>query len=82
LALPGSTTLPSSGAQLFDLASDAGEQHNLLDEHAGTVRDLLEEWEAIRRRYGLAAHETARRAPMDAQTWRALQELGYLDGRR
>jgi arylsulfatase A-like enzyme len=68
----------SSGRQeLFDMAVDPGEEHDLAEERAETSRDfrkeLLDWFSTVR-----PARSTAERGVMDARTRQQLESLGYV----
>ncbi len=64
--------------ELYDLASDSGELHNLYDRQRSTAAALRQQIAAVR-----ASYPTNRSSPPeapDAQTMNALRSLGYLSG--
>jgi arylsulfatase A-like enzyme len=66
---------------LFDLSNDAREQHDLADTRPDAVARLMQTWADFRSSLALPGITADQAAPMDPETQRALQELGYIDER-
>ncbi|MHC5212869.1 MAG: sulfatase, partial [Planctomycetota bacterium] len=77
---PSGAAATPRDVQLFDLSADSKEQRDLSGTRPETVAELLEIWETYRRqRRSRSAAASA--SPMDPDTMRALQELGYVEDR-
>ena len=67
----------ASGAELYDLAADPGEKHDLAaerPEESSKLLDLLIEWRRVLRGQGFAAE-----VPEDEEHRKLLRSLGYVD---
>lgn len=67
--------------ELYELASDPGEQVNLVQRRRRLATELAGELEAMAGRIGAADREPAGRAELDEETLSQLAALGYLAGR-
>jgi arylsulfatase A-like enzyme len=71
----------STTAQLFDLSADAREENDLAATRIAEVAKLRAAWAEFKARHALPDVSADQAAPMDSETRRALQELGYIDER-
>jgi choline-sulfatase len=67
--------------ELYDLAEDPREQHNLVREDRRTAREMRDRLDALRHRVEQGAPAAGQRAELDQATLDRLQALGYVAGR-
>jgi arylsulfatase A-like enzyme len=70
--------LPRSGAELYDIHEDPGELNNLAARHATRVQDLIKRHQIFMRAVPELAAGEEIELPLDEETRRALEALGYL----
>lgn len=70
--------LPRSGAQLFDLANDPGEQRDLAAQQPERVQEMIDRYRAFAARIPAPPRVEPVALEVDDETRRALEALGYL----